>query len=71
MLPIVFGEIELVCIFLAIFFFFFSLSLSIGKRPTLAKIWGNGFFGPVEAQKITTLRCSRDAMFKIWYGCKH
>ena len=37
-LPVVFEEFEVVCIFLAIFFF--SLQLSIGKRSTLAKIWG-------------------------------
>ena len=36
MLPVVFEEFELVCTFLL--FFFFTLSLSIGKRSTLAKI---------------------------------
>ena len=51
MLSVVFEEFELVCIFFAIFFF--SLSLSIAKWLTLAKIWGAavpqlpGFYGPV------------------------
>ena len=35
MLPVVFEELELVCIF------FLSLLLSIVKRSTLAKIWGS------------------------------
>ena len=35
MLPVFFEELELVCIF------FLSLSLSIAKRSTLAKIWGS------------------------------
>ena len=35
MLPVFFEELELVCIF------FLSLSLSIVKRSTLAKIWGS------------------------------
>ena len=37
MLPEVSEEFELVCILLL---FFFPLSLSISKRSTLAKIWG-------------------------------
>ena len=37
MLPVVLEKFELVPIFIA---FFFSLSLSIGKRSTLAKISG-------------------------------
>ena len=43
-LPAVFKEFEVVCIFLAIFFF--SLQFSIGKRSTLAKIWGEGYSPP-------------------------
>ena len=38
MLPDVFEEFEVVYVFLATFCF--SLSLSIGKRSTLEKIWG-------------------------------
>ena len=42
-----FQGICLVCIFLAPFFY--SLSMSIGKRSTIVKIWGScspGFYGP-------------------------
>ena len=56
MLPVVFEEFELVCIsfvavllfcFFVVFFFFFfcyffSLSISVGKKSTLANIWGIG-----------------------------
>ena len=38
MLPVAFEEFEVVYMFFATFFF--SLSLSIGKRTNLAKIWG-------------------------------
>ena len=54
MLPVVFEEFEMVYMFLLSFF---SLSLSIGKRSTKAKIWGEtkaphspeppGVYGPV------------------------
>ena len=54
MLPVVFEEFEMVYMFLLSFF---SLSLSIGKRSTIAKIWGEtkaphspeppGVYGPV------------------------
>ena len=52
MLPVVFEEFELVCTFLL--FFSCHYRLLIGKRSTLAKIWGGysppstiGFYGPV------------------------
>ena len=38
MLSVVFEKFELVCVFFPIFFF--SLSLLVGKRSTLTKIWG-------------------------------
>ena len=40
MLPVAFEEFEVVYMFFATFFF--SLSLSIGKRTNLAKIWRVG-----------------------------
>ena len=59
-LTVVFEEFKVVCIFLAIFFF--SLQLSIGKRSTLAKIWGAaappsppGFYGPVSTIDFKSL----------------
>ena len=44
MLPVVFKEFGLVCIFLL--FFFYSLSLSISRRSTLAKILGGAAAPP-------------------------
>ena len=41
MLPVVFEEFENdLYVFIFTILFFFSLSLSIGKRSTTAKIWG-------------------------------
>ena len=39
MLLVVFEEFEMVYVFTILFF---SLSLSIGKRSTIAKTWGGG-----------------------------
>ena len=43
MLPVAFEEFEMVYMFLLSFF---SLPLSIGKRSTIAKIWGGGRLKP-------------------------
>ena len=42
MLAVVFEEFKVFHIFLLLFFLFNSLSFSIDKRSTLAKIWGGG-----------------------------
>ena len=62
MLAVVFEEFKVFHIFLLLFFLFNSLSFSIDKRSTLAKIWGGeglqpapapGFYGPVSIQIFT------------------
>ena len=55
MLPVIFGKFEMIYIFSATFF---SLSFSIGKRSTLATIWGAAapqppcFYGLVNHSKF-------------------
>ena len=62
MLPVGFKEFEVGYIFLLLFFFI--LSLSIGTRSILAKIWGGGEGGGEGLKPPDPLR-----FLRACYGC--
>ena len=59
MLAVVFEEFEMVYMFL-LYLFYFSLSWSIGKRSTLAKIWGGEAASENVFMKLTKIKIYKE-----------